>query len=82
MVRPSTHPGPSLSSLTCMPRPFPDRVKDKDAGLFALDGQPKTVEEAVDRMQFSRQERPPKPTPEVVRAVGPEEAPQGAGDGR
>ena len=27
-------------------------AKDKDVGMYALDGQPKTVEKAVDRMQF------------------------------
>ena len=29
------------------------RAEDKDAGMYALEGQPKTVEDAVDRMQFS-----------------------------
>ena len=50
--------------------------------MYALDGQPKTVEEAVDRMQFfqhSRQGRPPKLCD--VRAFAPEEEPQGTGDG-
>ena len=59
-------------------------AEDKDAGMYALDGQPKTVEEAVDRMQFfqhSRQGRPPKPKRDV-RAVTPEEEPQGTGNGR
>nr|XP_022308860.1 uncharacterized protein LOC111114716 [Crassostrea virginica] len=44
--------------------------------MYALDGQPKTVEEAVDRMQFyqhSRQFRSPLPTHEVVRTVTLEE---------
>ena len=27
--------------------------EDRDAGMYALDGQPKTEDEAVDRMQFS-----------------------------
>ena len=52
--------------------------------MYALDGQPKTVEEAMDRMQFfqhSRQGRPPKPKREV-RAVAPEEESPGTGDGR
>ena len=60
------------------------RAEDKDAEMYALEGQPKTVEEAVDRMQFfqhSRQGRLPKPKREV-RAVAPEEKPQGTGDGR
>jgi hypothetical protein len=38
-------------------------AEDGDAGLYALDGHPKTVEEAVDRMQYyqhSRQGRPSK----------------------
>ena len=51
-------------------------AKDKDAGMYALDGQPKTVEEAVDRMQFyqySRQFRSPLPKHEVVRTVTLEE---------
>ena len=51
--------------------------------MDALHGQPKTVEEAMDRMQFfqhSREGRPPKPIREV-RAVAPEEEPQGTGDG-
>ena len=52
--------------------------------MYALDGQPKTVEEAVDRMQFfqhSRQGRTPKPKREV-RTFGPEEESSGMGDGR
>ena len=52
--------------------------------MYALDGQPKTVEEAVDRLQFfqhSRQGRPPKPKRDV-RAIAPEEEPQGTGDCR
>ena len=51
-------------------------AEDKDAGMYALDGQPKTVEEAVDRMQFyqhSRQFRSPLPKHEVVRTVTLEE---------
>ena len=47
-------------------------AEDREAGLYALDGQPKTVEEAVDRMQYfqhSRQSRPPKPKREAVRAM-------------
>ena len=27
-------------------------AEDKDAGMYALDGQPKMVEEALDQMQF------------------------------
>ena len=48
-------------------------AEGKDAGMYFLDGQPKTVEEAVDRMQFFqhlRQGRPPKPKHDV-RAVTP-----------
>ena len=59
-------------------------AEDKDAGMYALEGQPKTVEEAVDRMQFFkhwRQGRPLKPQREV-RAVASEEEPQRTGDGR
>lgn len=40
--------------------------------MYTLDGQPKTVEEAVDRMQYfqhSCQSRPPKPKREAVRAM-------------
>ena len=51
-------------------------AEDKDAVMYALDGQPKTVEEAVDRMQFyqhSRQFRFPLPKQEVVRTVTLEE---------
>ena len=39
-------------------------AEDKDAGMYAPNGQPKTVEEAVDLMHFfqhSRQGLPPKP---------------------
>ena len=53
--------------------------------MYALDGQPKTVEEAVDRMQFFqhwRQGRPPKPKRDVVRAVAPEEEPKGTRNDR
>ena len=61
-------------------------AENKDAGMFSLDGQPKTMEEAVDRMQFcqlSKQGRPPKPTRDVVRAaVAPEEVLPRTGDGR
>ena len=52
--------------------------------MYALDDQPKTVEKAVDPMQFfqhSRQGRPPKPKRDVVMAVAQEEKPQGKGDG-
>ena len=59
-------------------------AEDKDEGMYALDGQPKTVEETVDRMQFfqhSRQGRPPKPKRDV-RAVTREEELQGTGNGR
>ena len=86
MVRPgtlATRAFPQLPDLHAQAIPgLCYRAEDKDAGLYALDGQPKTVEEAVDRMQFfqhSRQGRPRKPKPEVVSA---EEAPQGTGDGR
>ena len=51
-------------------------AKDKDAGMFALDGQPKAVEEAVDRMQFyenSRQFCPSLPKHEAVRTAVLEE---------
>ena len=53
--------------------------------MYALEGQPKTVEDAVDRMQFfqhSRPGRPPKPKRDVVRAVAQEEALPGPGDVR
>ena len=45
-------PGPSLSSLTSIPW-LCYMGEDRDAGMYALDGQPKTEDEAVDRMQFS-----------------------------
>ena len=51
-------------------------AKDEDAGMYALDGQPKTVEEAVDRMQcyqHSRQFRPPLRKHEAVRTVALDE---------
>ena len=77
-------PGPSLSSQTCMPRPFPDCVTG-----------PRTrMRECVPLMvslrrwrrrwtrcsffQYSRQGRPPKPKRDV-RAVTPKEEPQGTG---
>ena len=47
-------------------------AEDREAGLYTLDGQPKTMEEAVDHMQYfqhSRQSRPPKPKREAVRAM-------------
>ena len=53
--------------------------------MCALDGQPKTVEEAVVRMQFfqhSRHGRPPKPKRDVMRAVAHEEVVPGPGDAR
>ena len=53
--------------------------------MYALDGQPKTVKEAVDRMQFfqhSRHGRLPKPMRDVVRAFAQEEALPGPGDAR
>lgn len=40
--------------------------------MYTLDGQPKTMEEAVDHMQYfqhSRQSRPPKPKREAVRSM-------------
>ena len=49
---------------------------DKDAGMYAIDTQPKTVEGAVDCMQFyqnSRRCRPQLPRLEVVRTVVLEE---------
>ncbi|XP_056017426.1 uncharacterized protein LOC130053844 [Ostrea edulis] len=52
-------------------------AEDRDAGLNALDGQPKTVEEAVDRMQYyqhSRQMKSSKPMRDV-RQVAQVEAP-------
>ena len=45
-------------------------AEDKDAGMYVLDGQTTTVEEAVEHMQFyknSRQIRPPLPKHEVVK---------------
>ena len=51
-------------------------AEDKDAGMYAIDTQPKTVEEAVDCMQFyqnSRRRRPQLPGHEVVRTVVLEE---------
>ena len=45
---------------------------DKDAGMYAIDTQPKTVEGAVDCMQFyqnARRCRPQIPRHEVVKAV-------------
>ena len=51
-------------------------AEDKDAGMYALDGQPKTVEEAVDRIQFyqhSRQFCSLLPKHELVRTVTLEE---------
>ena len=80
-------PGPSLQHPDVYAQAIPSLcygAEDMDAGMYALDGQPKTVEEAVDRMQFfqhSRQGRPPKPKRDV-RAVTPEEEPQGTGNGR
>lgn len=47
-------------------------AEDREAGLYTLDGQPKTMEEAVDHMQYfqhSRQSRPPKPKREAVRSM-------------
>jgi hypothetical protein len=52
-------------------------AEDRDAGLYALDGQPGTVEQAVDRMQYyqhSCQTKSSKPRRDV-RQVGPEDAP-------
>ena len=51
-------------------------ANDKDTGMYALDGQPKTVEEAVDHMQYyqhSRHFRSPLPKHEAVRTVALEE---------
>lgn len=47
-------------------------AEDREAGLYALDGQPKTVDEAVDRMQFyrhSRRGRPPCNSYNAVRSL-------------
>jgi hypothetical protein len=49
-------------------------TEDRDAGLYALDGQPKKVEQAVDRMQYFqhlRQTKSSKPRREV-RKMGPD----------
>lgn len=57
---PELSPSCQISTL----RPYPCLcygAKDVDAGLYALDGNPKTVEEALDRMhcyQHSRRRRP------------------------
>jgi hypothetical protein len=53
------------------------RAEDRDAGLYALDSQSRTVEQAVDRMQYyqhSRQTQSSKPEREV-RQMGPEDDP-------
>ena len=58
------------------------QAEDNHAGMYALDGKPKTVVEAVDRLQFfqhSKQGRPPEPMLDVVRTVAPEEALPGTG---
>lgn len=47
-------------------------AEDREAGLYALDGQPKTVDEAVDRMQFyqhSRRSRPPCASYHAMRSL-------------
>ena len=60
-----------------MPRPYPDCVtgpKTRMGWTYVLVGQPKTVEEAVDRAQFfqhARQRRQPKTRQDVVRIVAP-----------
>ena len=86
MVQPGAHPGyrafPQLPDLHAQAIPRLCYVaEDKDAGMYSLDGQPKTVEEVLDRMQFfqhSRQGRPPKPKHDV-RAVPPRRSPKGWG---
>jgi hypothetical protein len=52
-------------------------AEDRDAGLYALDGQPRTVEQAVDRMQYYQHSRQTKSSKlrRDVRQVGPEDAP-------
>ena len=53
-----------------------DGAEDKDAGMYAIDAQPKTLEGALDCMQFyqnSRRCRPQLPRHEVVRTVVLEE---------
>jgi hypothetical protein len=55
------------------------RVEDGDEGFYALDGQPKTVEEAVDRMEYfkhTHQNRPPKPVACPVELRSRESFPQ------
>ena len=44
-------PGPSLNSLSILRLYY--RAEDKDVGMYALDGQLKTMEEAVDRTHLS-----------------------------
>lgn len=41
-------------------------AEDVDAGLYALDGNPKTVEEALDRMQFYQHSRRRRPSQHVA----------------
>lgn len=41
-------------------------AEDVDAGLYALDGNPKTVEEALDRMQFYQHSRRRRPSQHVT----------------
>lgn len=56
----------------------------RQAGFYALNGQPKTVEEAVDRMQYfqhSKEIRPLRPSYNAVRSVVVGEVKRG-GDGR
>ena len=89
VVQPGAHAGypglPSAPRRACQAIPrLCYGAEDKDAGMYSLDGQPKMVEEAVDRMQFlqhSRQGCPPK-LKRDVRAVTPEEESQGTGNGR
>lgn len=41
-------------------------AEDVDAGLYTLDGNPKTVEEALDRMQFYQHSRRKRPSQHVT----------------
>ena len=64
-------PGPSLSSQTCMPRPFPKYTPLKVS--------PRRRRRRLIGCSFSSNrnsgDRPPKPKRDMVRAVTPEEAP-------
>jgi hypothetical protein len=59
--------------LLCDKLPLCYGAEDRNAGLYALDGKPRAVEQAVDRMQYyvhSRQTKSSKPSRDV-RQVGP-----------